>query len=254
MPWSRFGGAVGPFEIRMHSRDTVPEMDLVTMAHCKVCSPRSWQDRMCVPFLRALPISGVSIWVLGAGRVGSTVCSSDDTAARLDAVHFDCGEGPRWEVVRTGRAVMVSNIRARSHDRWPFFSSEASRLGVGALFAFPIRLGAVVVGVADMYRRGAGDFDSDQAQQAQDLASAAAAEAVQHATFAADHERPLADVIEPEMRREVLQATGMILVQLETTAHEALVRLKAHAFARGDSVLHVANLVVLRQLDFRDVE
>jgi len=50
---------------------------------------------------------------------------------------------------------------------------------------------------------------------------------------------------------EVYQATGMIAAQLDTGLEEALVRLRAHAFAHDMSVTDAARLVVERRLRFR---
>jgi AmiR/NasT family two-component response regulator len=55
------------------------------------------------------------------------------------------------------------------------------------------------------------------------------------------------------MRREVHQATGMILAQLNVPATEAFFRLRAHAFATGRTVQDVAHDVVTRILDFREL-
>ena len=49
-------------------------------------------------------------------------------------------------------------------------------------------------------------------------------------------------------RAEVHQATGMISVQLEVSAAEALVRLRAHAYAEGRTLRDVAADVVGRRL------
>lgn len=56
----------------------------------------------------------------------------------------------------------------------------------------------------------------------------------------------------PELRREVHQATGMVLAQLGLSATEAFSRLQAHAFFSGYTVEYVAREVVMRRLDFRD--
>lgn len=215
--------------------------------------PATQQCTLCLPFLQFLPITGISISVVGAGRDGSTVCASDDTAAHLDRVQFSLGEGPRWEVVRSGRAMIIPDFANDDHFRWPIFSEAVSRLGVGALFVFPLILGAAVVGVADMYRRTPGGFTAAQAEAAGTLAAAAAAPAAAQATATASREWAMPAGIEPEMRREVQQATGMILVQLNTTASEALMRLKAHAFAANQTIDEVARSVVTRRLDFRDI-
>lgn len=55
------------------------------------------------------------------------------------------------------------------------------------------------------------------------------------------------------MRREVHQATGMIIVQLGTDPTSAFMRLRAHAFASERSVESVAHDVVSRILDFADL-
>ena len=60
-------------------------------------------------------------------------------------------------------------------------------------------------------------------------------------------------MVTPAMRREVHQATGMILVQLDTTATIAYSRLQAYAFANGRTVQDVARDVVRRHLSFRSL-
>ena len=62
---------------------------------------------------------------------------------------------------------------------------------------------------------------------------------------------------EPEnsySRREVHQATGMVLAQLDVTADDAILLLRAHAFSSGRSVREIANEVVERRLEFESDE
>ncbi|WP_354576765.1 ANTAR domain-containing protein [Frigoribacterium sp. UYMn621] len=68
-------------------------------------------------------------------------------------------------------------------------------------------------------------------------------------TFATDDDVS-ESVAVPALRREAHQATGMILVQLDTTATIAYSRLQAYAFAQGRTVLSVARDVVTRTLTF----
>jgi hypothetical protein len=49
-------------------------------------------------------------------------------------------------------------------------------------------------------------------------------------------------------RAEVSQASGMLLAQLEVEAAEALVRLRAHAYATGRSATDVARDILDRRL------
>jgi len=85
------------------------------------------------------------------------------------------------------------------------------------------------------------------------LAGSAAAPALRTAVRSADNEEDKALREVPEMRREVHQATGMLLAQLDTTATDAFMRLRAHAFSSGRPVGDVAHDVVTRRLDFRDL-
>jgi AmiR/NasT family two-component response regulator len=55
-------------------------------------------------------------------------------------------------------------------------------------------------------------------------------------------------------RREVHQATGMILAQMRVTPADALLVLRGHAFASGRTVLEVAADVIDRRLDFSDAD
>ena len=54
----------------------------------------------------------------------------------------------------------------------------------------------------------------------------------------------------PLSRREIHQATGMVLAQAGTSARDALLLMRAYAFAQGRTVRDVARDVVSRSLDF----
>jgi AmiR/NasT family two-component response regulator len=114
-------------------------------------------------------------------------------------------------------------------------------------------MGAVTVGVVDLYRTLPGDLEATDLSRARSLARTVAAPAVQAAIRSANDETTAEVRGDPAIRREVHQAVGMILIQLETTATEAFSLLRAHAFAAGRSVDEVARDVVARRLDFSDL-
>jgi len=215
---------------------------------------RSWRTTsLWSPFLTALPITGASISVLDDGQRQSTVGTSDSLAAQLDELQFDLGEGPRWECLATGRPVLVPRFDEQSGAQWPMFDLAARELDVGALFAFPLHLGAAVVGVVDMYRSTPGKLDNAALVRATAIADGIALRAVRLAVAGADNEKALDTQRNPAMRREVHQATGMILFQLDTSATEAFSRLRAHAFSSGRSMLDVSRDVLARRLDFSEL-
>jgi transcriptional regulator with GAF, ATPase, and Fis domain len=202
------------------------------------------------PFIELLPVHGASISVL-AGASQSTLGASDALAARLEQLQFELGEGPHWEALHSGEPVLVPDVRER-RSSWPVFCATASELEVGAIFAYPLTLGAVVVGVVDLYRSSAGDLSPSDRATARSLAAVAASTAVRLAALAATEDQPQQGAWSPELRRVVHQATGMVLVQLDVTATEAFARLRAHAFATGATLESVAQDVVARRLTLDD--
>jgi GAF domain-containing protein len=211
-----------------------------------------WGADLCAPFVELLPVSGASISVFRRDGDATTVCASDPLARRLDAMQFALGEGPRWVVARTGKAAISADVAQDGHPDWPVFGADLTRLGIGALFAFPILTGPVLLGVVDLYRRTPGPFDREATARAFSLARKVAAPAVRAAMYAAS-EGEIPEATRHGLRREVHQAVGMVFVQLNVTAAEALALLRAYAFSTGRPLEDVALDVVERTLDFRDL-
>jgi hypothetical protein len=208
---------------------------------------------LSAPFVSGLAVTGASISVIVGDRRQSTVSTSDPLAAELDELQFALGEGPHWDALRSGEAVSAPDIQAPGGGLWPMLGAAVAGLALGALFAFPLRMGAVTIGVADLYRSAPGPLAAADVRVALALARAAASPALQFAITLAADDAPAGIGLAPEMRREVHQATGMILVQLGVDATEAFVRLKAHAFGSGNTIQEIAKDVVARRLDFRDL-
>lgn len=204
---------------------------------------------LCSRFVELLPITGVSISAIGAPG-HSTIGASDTVAARVEELQFELGEGPHWEALSSGQAVLVPDVAENGHS-WPVFGAAVLELGVGALFAFPLAMGAVTVGVVDMYRSAPGQLDADALRTARSLAASTAGTVLRLAARSASEDAPPGALV-PELRRVVHQATGMILAQLGVSATEAFSRLQAHAFSTGESVESVAHRVVTRELSFRE--
>jgi hypothetical protein len=182
----------------------------------------------------------------------STICASDPVAARLDELQLELGEGPQWDALNRARPVLVSSLDD-SPASWPAFTSAARQLGVHAVFAFPMFLGAVTVGVVGLASPNVVTLATAEISTALRLTARVTRSAVQRALSGAEHEHTPEEPSSPAMRREVHQATGMILAQLDISATEAFVRLRAHAFATSQSVHDVARAVVRRELDFREL-
>jgi GAF domain-containing protein len=208
----------------------------------------SFENRtsLCAPFLSVIPVSGASVSFLASTTAQSTICASDQTAARLDELQFDLGEGPCWQAMRTRRPVLQPNIQSETFSAWPEFWRTISGGEVGAMFAFPLHVNSLEIGAVELYSSNPGPLTTTQVAHASALADITAWQVLR---------RVLADLDEePELRahsrREVHQATGMVIAQLDVTADDATLLLRAHAFSTGRSVREIANDVVERRLNF----
>ncbi|MET4637185.1 GAF and ANTAR domain-containing protein [Mycetocola sp. 2940] len=203
--------------------------------------------KLAAPFLDLLPITGVAISVFSRDQRALIIHASDDTAAELEETHLNLGEGPLFDCFKSAQPISVPDVAAT--ERWPLFISHARGMGVAAVFLFPLTLGAACVGAALCYRSTAGPLDSEASDVGSALGRAIAGQALRRALQLAEGEDP--DEASPiEMRREVHQATGMVLSQMDTTASDALALMRAYAFSHGVNLREVARAVVTRQLDF----
>ena len=194
----------------------------------------------------------------GVGPQGVVLAwGRDKTSTALQDAQFTLGQGPGLEAVAAGVPVLVPDLAAAA-SRWPGFVPAAEDLGVHAVFAFPLRIGAISVGVLTAHRAIRGPLADGQLADALALADAVTVLLLYRAP--ADPDRAEAEPSAPQpdraqqetYRPEVHQATGMISVQLDVSLAEALVRLRAHAYGNDRPIAEVAADVVARRLRFED--
>jgi hypothetical protein len=209
--------------------------------------------RLCTACQSALPVSGVGMALMTAdGPSGVVLAATDGRARQIEELQFSLGEGPCVEASHSGRPVLEPDLTAAGPARWPGFGVAVMGAGVRAIFAFPLRVGAIRVGILDLYRDTPGRLTILELADAMAFAEAATV-VVLHLQDRAGGDDARAALIEPiDSRAEVHQATGMITVQLGVGLAEALLRLRAYAYATGRPVSDVAADVVGRRLRFDD--
>jgi hypothetical protein len=186
--------------------------------------------------------------VRSSGGHLATVCASDDIAARIEELQFTLGEGPCIDALRLGAPVLVGDLDSAAHRQWPSFTNGAAEAGVRAVFAFPLAIGAIRVGALDLYRDAAGELTPAQLATALRAADAAAVSLLRSDGWSGTL---VDDARERSSYRLVVhQAAGMVMVQLDTSIEDALVKLRAHAYAHDLSINDVAADVVARRLHF----
>jgi hypothetical protein len=129
--------------------------------------------------------------------------------------------------------------RSSEIERWSMFDAAVvERSSVRAVFALPLQWGAVNLGVLDLYRREPGALDDEHMRDAISAADTAALMMLGLRTDP-DHGGRLARSRRCPPRRNP-PGHGMVSVQLDVSASQALARMRAHAF------VHVSDAAVIR--------
>ncbi len=224
------------------------------MARSEASAAIATLQRLCGVCVDLLNVTGAGISVMtGEGSAG-TVSASDELAARVEEWQFSYGEGPCRDAYDTNLPVLIADLADGSDgrsERWPVFGDAVRKSGIQAMFAFPLRVGTRTFGVLDLFRDEVGRLSSAQVNLASALADVAAGSLLQLSDMSTGL---LVDsaVDRSEYRLVVHQAAGMVSVQLGVSTAEALVRLRARAFADGRTVSALATDVVNRLIRFSE--
>jgi hypothetical protein len=204
---------------------------------------------LCRAAADRLGVDGASVTAVSGTAVREPLSATDERSARLEELLFTIGEGPGAEDFMFGSPVLIPDLEPVT-GRWPGFVPAAVAAGARALFAFPLQAGAIRVGVLSLYRAAPGPLAPQQLADALVFADIALQLLLDSASGISglDGYRPLDGL--SDSRAEVYQAVGMISVQLGVSLEEALVRLRAHAFAASAPLDDVAGEVVGRLLRF----
>ena len=205
-------------------------------------------DRLCAAAVTLMALHGAGISLMVDGELRGTAGASGDGVAVIQELQFELGEGPCVDAWRTMEPVLEPDLAAPTVVRWPTFAGRGVAAGVLSVFAFPVHLGAIRVGVLVLYRDRVGGLDTDAMAYGlvlADLASWVILGLQSGAPPEALHELLSS---EPPHWAEVHQATGIVAVQLDVGLDEAFVRLRAHAYADGRPLREVASDVVARRL------
>jgi len=213
--------------------------------------PQEAADRLCHACVDLLEVDGAAISLTHAGSARGNLGASGDLSRRLDSYQFTLGEGPCLDAVRRGGPVLVADLADRHADRWPAFTSALVEHGVSAVFALPVSVASSPVGALDLFRHQSGSLsarDLSGGLWAAELAALPLLDLMSADGAQARREEDGWEQLAALERVEVYQATGMLMEQLGVGSVEALVRLRAYAFARGLTASEVAWEVVERRL------
>jgi hypothetical protein len=208
----------------------------------------------CLACVEAVRVNGAGLVLTGSMRSLEPVCVTNSLAAEVEELQATLGQGPGIDALESGRPTLVEDTASfTSTRRWPMFVPDVLRLGVAAMYSLPLALGAIRVGVLNLYNDTPGHLSQDQMVDALvygDTALLLVLDAQSGIATSVDANDP--DELGPVLwHAQVHQAAGMISVQLGVSTVEALVRLRAYAYGHDKRLTDVARSVVERRLRFR---
>lgn len=217
---------------------------------------QSLPQRLVQACAQAVPVSGAGLVLMSAYGPAGLAAATDGLARLMEELQFTLGEGPGVESSRSGRPVLEPDLTSGGSTRWPAFASGALQAGVCAMFALPLRVGSIRLGVLDLYRDAPGALSAANLAEALSFADAATAVLLHLQSVA----RPDRDAVAGigmhlvEDRAEVHQATGFIAERIDVSMTDALMLLRARAYSSDRPVTDLARDVLSGVVQFTQGE
>jgi len=200
--------------------------------------------------IEAVDVDGGGISLVSPAGVGEPLCGSGVGAEEMERLQFTVGEGPCVDAIASGSPVLIDDLDAAAgtglRERWAMFLPEIVKADIHAVFAFPIRIGAISLGVVDLYRRAPGRLEETSLAK---ILTTLDALAVMILHMDGNPDDGLSDGQLGSMA--VHRAAGMIMAQLDTTIGAALLRLRAAAYVEGSPIDELARDVINRKRRFQ---
>ena len=237
---------------RICARDCVVEMAgdrLSRIVAALSAGGDGWSSaRLCAVCPGVVGVTGAGVMLMSGDIPHGSLSSTDDVSQLIEELQYTLGEGPCVDAYQQDSVVAEPDLAEPVARRWPAFTPPVLQAGVRAVFGFPLRVGTVRLGALNLYRDRPGLLNGEQHADALVVADVAArwvldAQAGAPSGVVAKELEAGAD-----FHFAVHNAAGMVSVQGGISVAEALIRLRAFAFANDRLLADVADDVVARRL------
>ncbi len=205
-------------------------------------------DRVCVAATRMLAMDGAGLSLMVDGELRGTAGVTGPGVERIQELQLSLGQGPCVDAWALREPTTEPDLAEPELVRWPAFTQAAVEIGVRGVFAFPLRVGSIMIGVLALYRARPGALSGDEFEGGLVLADVAVHVVLGLQAGAAPDTLHELLAEQPGYWAEVHQATGMISAQLGVSLDEAFVRLRAASFADARALRDIAGDVTARRL------
>jgi GAF domain-containing protein len=158
------------------------------------------------------------------------LAASTEQARVIELFQIQNDEGPCLDCYRTGRPVIISDIRSdRAAARWPRFAAATREMGYAGVHAIPMRLRDQVIGTLNLFRIVPNGLDPAVVVAATALVDVATIGILQER--AVRHQEVVAGQLQVALNSRVIieQAKGVLAERLRVTPDEAFVTLRRYA-------------------------
>jgi hypothetical protein len=204
-------------------------------------------ERLCRGCIDHLSMSGVGVSVVASSGDRGFVFATDEVSARIEELQVSLGEGPCVDAWTSRLPVMEPDLARVSGGRWMAFAPAACAAGAAAVVSLPLHVGLTRLGAMDIYRDTRGGLSDADLRDALRLSGALTQVLLRNQPYGLEPE-PVPAEVGQRFGIEVYQASGMVMVQVDVDAAEAMARLQAHAYAVDRPLPDVARDVVARRL------
>ncbi len=208
------------------------------------------RPKLCVAAAAVVDVSAAGVVLILRGRALGTVCVSDAVSETVEDLQYTLGQGPCVDAFHTRAPVLVPDLDGSDVQRWPEFREGAVAAGIRAVFGFPLLVGTVCIGALNLYHDQTGALTDDQFNDAVVVAHVASRAIMGWQSVAGPGSLPWQLEHADAHRAVVHQAAGVTSVQATVTVEDALLLLRAYAFAEDRSITAIAADVVDGTLRF----
>lgn len=205
-------------------------------------------EKICDVAAEILKCGIVSI-CLTIANTYNPVATTNTLGTYLDEEQFVLGDGPTFSSRFSLSPIHVENFQSKSSvDSYPAFSRVAIKHEIVSAHAFPLIIGSARIGALTLYWKHPVSLGADHYADCLILATLATAELVR--VQAGIDDDSITEMFETQqLRKSVLQiAAGMTAEKLNCNVIEALVRIRALAFAQDLPVTQIAKSIVNREI------
>jgi len=157
------------------------------------------------------------------------VMAASSTPTRLlEVFELQNDEGPCLDCFRTGQPVVAEDLDTQQ-ERWPRFATEVRNLGIGPVYALPMRLRDRTIGAFNLFRLPGEPLTDLDLALGQALADVATIAILQHRTIRESEQ--LAEQLQAALNSRIVieQAKGVLAERAQVDVEVAFTMLRGFA-------------------------